>query len=161
MTPAVTFAEAATASFGNCNSFAATLKPDNDKTKKIAASINKDTPPEVAKATLNGSGTVLQFMYVGINDKINVVTCPFPATDQDNTTICLAGRGDDMDILSPISFPTKHFHGHVITLVSAEQAAACNLASNDVDPLQPNDPSGGGTIIIITQLITKLGISQL
>jgi hypothetical protein len=144
MTPSVTFAEGATASFGNCNLFAATFKPDIDKTKRIADAINKNTPPEVAKATLKNSGTVLQFMYIGINDKINVVTRPFPATDHDNTTISLAGRGDAMDILSPVTFCTKHFHGHGIILVTAEQATTCNLASNDVNPLQLDDPSGGG-----------------
>lgn len=57
--PSVPFGAAATASFRTCNSFAATLKHDADKTTHINAAISKDTPPEVAKATLSDSGTVL------------------------------------------------------------------------------------------------------
>jgi hypothetical protein len=70
----ITFGVAANATFGNCDSFAATWKPDASKTKHITAALSKDTNAEVVKATVNDSGTVFQFLYVGPTNKTNVVT---------------------------------------------------------------------------------------
>jgi hypothetical protein len=143
MTPSVTFGDAATVSFGACNSFAATLKHDPNKTNRILVALSKDTPTDVAKATFSDSGTVLQFLHIGVNDKLQVVTRPFPATDENNGAITLGGRGDAMDILSPAVYPAKKFHGHVITMLNAEHAATLKLASNYIDPLQLEEPTGG------------------
>jgi hypothetical protein len=139
----VTFGAAANATFGNCDSFAATWKPDASKTKRITAALSKETNVEVAKATLNDSGTVFQFLYVGPTNKTNVVTRPFPATDEFNAAVTLAGRGDAMDILSPALLSTKMFHGYVITLLSTEDANELKLTTTEEDPLQLDDPSGG------------------
>ncbi len=76
-TPTPTFRDIAHAAVGSCNSFAATLKLDPSKTARILAALSKDTPPEVTNATLSDSGTVLQFLYIGINDKTNVITRHF------------------------------------------------------------------------------------
>ncbi len=88
---------------------------------------------------------MLQFLYIGINDKTNVITRPFPATDHDNATITIGGRGDTMDTLCPTSFSAKHFKGHVVTLVKSKHAAALKLATSNVDPLQLEAPTRGGT----------------
>jgi hypothetical protein len=48
-----------------------------------------------------------------------------------------------MDILSPALFATKLFHGHVISLLSTEDANELKLTTTEEDPLQLDDPSGG------------------
>jgi hypothetical protein len=139
--PAVTFGTAATVSFGTRNSFAATLKHDPNKTNRITVALSKDTPPAVAKATFNDSGTVLQFLYIGVNDTLNVVTRPFPATDDNNEAITLGGHSDVMDQLCPAVYPGEDFHGHIITMIKEEDAMTLKLASNKVDPLQLDEPT--------------------
>jgi hypothetical protein len=165
--PVVTFGNAATVSFGNRNSFAATLKHDPTKTRRIIVALSKDTPPDVAKATLNDSGTVLQFLYIAVNDTLNVVTRPFPATNDSNEAITLGGRGDVMDQLCPAVYPAEDFHGHIITMIKEEDATNLNLASNNVDPLQLDEPAKekgdeaieeeDDDVVMITKPTTRLG----
>jgi hypothetical protein len=92
---------------------------DPAKMARINATFSKTTSSEVVKATLSDSGTVLQFLDIGINNLTNAVTRPFPATDKNHETITIGGRGYAMDILCPTVYPAADFHGHMITMVKA------------------------------------------
>jgi hypothetical protein len=111
MPQSVTFSSATNTSFGQCNSFASTYQHDPAKTARINATFSKTTPSEVVKATLRNSGTVLQFLYIGINDLINVAAHPFPATDKNHKAITIGAVAMPWTSYAPLFTQQQIFMG--------------------------------------------------
>jgi hypothetical protein len=136
----VTFHDWAMAS--DIYTFSESFSPDFAKQDRIQHLLSLDSN-EANSALALASGLVIQYLAI-VDGSLRYFTKVCPASNSAGDSIFLAGIGDDLNVLSPVSIPQDIFHGHFLALIPKCDAEVLNLPTSTSDPSQLAGPPAPG-----------------
>ena len=125
--------------------FSQACQHDPEKLCAVNDSVRRTFSPMARLSFLASPKYVTQFLFVW-NDKAMVGTKFMPATDSNNSAICIGSASDTVDGHLPIRAEERHFVAWFTSLVKKADAEACNLirANEAPDEIPGPPPDGEG-----------------
>jgi hypothetical protein len=142
--PPPTLREAAiqAAAAKNLQSFSQAYTPNPTQAGYIAKAMSKACNQLARTTNVCNNGLVKQLCFIQANNKLAIISCPFPTQAPDGEPIIAGSLGDSFDIICPVTIRIRDARGLVISVVTPKSYAVepLDLPISLSNPLEEEGP---------------------
>ena len=145
----------------NLQSFSQAYTPNPTQAGYNAKAMSKACNHLARTTNVCNNGLVKQLCFIQANNKLAVLSCPFPTQAPDGEAIIAGSLGDSFDLICPVTIRLRDASGLVISIVTPKKYAVdtLDLPTSESDPLEeegpvpptgtPTEPAGPDRIKIV------------
>jgi hypothetical protein len=126
----------------NLQSFSQAYTPNPTQAGYIAKAMSKACNQLARTTNVCNNGLVKQLCFIQANNKLTVLSCPFPTQAPDGEAIIAGSLGDSFDLICPVTIRLRDACGRVVTIVTPKKFAVetLDLPTSQSDPLEEEGP---------------------
>jgi hypothetical protein len=143
-TPPPTLREAAiqAAAAKNLESFSKAYTPNPTQAGYIAKAMSKACNQLARTTNVCNNGLVKQLCFIQANNKLAILSCPFPTQGPEGEAIIAGSLGDSFDVICPVTIRLRDARGLVISVVTPKSYAVepLDLPISQSNPIEEEGP---------------------
>jgi hypothetical protein len=126
----------AAATAKNLPSFSQAYTPNPTQAEYNAKAMSKACNHLARTTNMCNNGLVKQLCFIQANNKLAVLSCPFPTQAPDGEAIIAGSLGDSFDLICPVTIRLHDASGLVISIVTPKKYAVdkLDLPTSESDP---------------------------
>ena len=126
----------------NLQSFSKAYTPDPTQAGYIAKAMSKACNSLARTTSVCNNDLVKQLCFIQANNKLAVLSCPFPTQTPDGEPIIAGSLGDSFDLICPVTIRLRDAQGLVVSIVSPKTTAddILDLPISQSNPLEEEGP---------------------
>ena len=130
----------------NLESFSKAYTPNPTQAGYIAKAMSKACNQLARTTNVCNNGLVKQLCFIQANNKLAILSCPFPTQGPDGEAIIAGSLGDSFDVICPISIRLRDARGLVVSIVTPKDYAVdtLDLPTSKTNPLEEEGPPPKG-----------------